>query len=150
MRHTLLRMLAACVLALTSYVGSIGLPLVTAGPADSTPHAHQALTTSAVDPNAIVVGLNADMSAWAAEAGEAIRRGIVLALADINRDGGLLGRPVELVVRDHQGNPTRGVDDVEAFNRMDNLMAVVGGVQSIVVLDQLPTIHQRCIPLLLP
>src|SRR5919199_1783856 len=78
MRHTLLRMLAACVLALTSYVGSIGLPLVTAGPADSTPHAHQALATSAVDPNAIVVGLNADMSAWAAEAGESIRRGIVL------------------------------------------------------------------------
>jgi branched-chain amino acid transport system substrate-binding protein len=150
MRHTLVRMLAACVLALTSYVGSIGLPLVTAGPVGIMPHAHQALSTSVVDPNAIVIGLNADMSAWAAEAGESIRRGIVLALEEINRDGGLLGRPVQLVVRDNQGNPTRGVDDLEAFAHMDNLVAVMGGVQSIVVLEQLPMIHQHRIPLLLP
>lgn len=150
MQRTHLRMLAASVLTLVAYMGSFGLPLVTAGPADSTPHSHQALSASAVDPNAIVVGLNADMSAWAAEAGEAIRRGIVLALEEINRDGGLLGRPVQLMVRDHQGNPTRGVDDLEAFTRIDNLVAVVGGVQSIVVLEQLPTIHQHRIPLLLP
>jgi branched-chain amino acid transport system substrate-binding protein len=97
----------------------------------------------------IVIGLDADVSAWAAEAGEAIRRGIVLALAEINRDGGLLGRPLQLVVRDHQGNPSRGVDDLEAFRRMDNLVAVVGGVQSIVVLEQLAPIHQHRIPLLL-
>src|SRR5262245_5165404 len=100
MRHSLLCMLAACVLALTSYVGSIGLPLVTARPVDSMPpYSHQALSTSAVDPNAIVIGLDTDMSAGAAEAGESIRRGIVLALEEINRDGGFLGRPVQLVIR---------------------------------------------------
>jgi len=150
MRRTLSHMLAASVLTLVAYIGSFDVPPVTAGPADSMPRAHQAPSNSAVDPNALVVGLDADMSAWAAEAGEAIRRGIVLALEEVNRDGGLLGRPLQLVVRDHQGNPTRGVDDLEAFTRMDNLVAVVGGVQSIVVLEQLPAIHQYRIPLLLP
>ncbi|HEY7493504.1 MAG TPA: ABC transporter substrate-binding protein, partial [Candidatus Tectomicrobia bacterium] len=150
MRHMLLRMLAANMLTLVFYTGGGGMSLVAAEPADRTSPSGQALPASPVEPEAIVVGLNADMSGWAAEAGESIRRGIVLALADINRDGGLLGRPVRLVVRDHQGNPTRGVDDLEAFRQMDNLVAVVGGVQSIVVLEQLAPIHQHRIPLLLP
>ena len=101
MRHPLLRLLAASALTLLAYIGGVGLPLATAGPADSTPQPRQAPSVTPMEPNALVVGLNTDMSAWAAEAGEAIRRGIVLALADINRDGGLLGRPVRLVVRDN-------------------------------------------------
>src|SRR5713101_2101114 len=105
---------------------------------------------SPVDPNAIVIGLDADMSSGTAEAGEAIRRGIVLALNELNRAGGLLGRPLQLVVRDHQGNPARGIDNMEAFARLGNLIAVVGGLHSTVALDELETVHRHRLIFLLP
>jgi len=105
---------------------------------------------SPIDPNAIVIGLDADMSSGNAEAGEAIRRGIVLALDELHRAGGLLGRPLQLVVRDHQGNPARGVDNMEAFARMDNLVAVVGGIHSPVALAELETVHRHRLIFLVP
>jgi len=65
-------------------------------------------TASAQDKPPIVLGLHADMSSGSALAGEAIRRGVLLAIAEINAQGGLLGgRKLELVVRDHHGVPAR-------------------------------------------
>lgn len=52
----------------------------------------------------IVVALHADMSSGSAMAGEAIRRGALIALSELNAQGGLLdGRELELVVVDHHG-----------------------------------------------
>lgn len=44
--------------------------------------------------NPIIVGLNADLSADSAQAGEAIRRGMVLAMDEIDAAGGVQGRPL--------------------------------------------------------
>ena len=85
--------------------------------------------------DSIVIGLDADMTSAAAQSGEAIRRGALLAIDEINDAGGLLGRPVELVIRDHRGNPERGVDNIADFAAMKNMLAVVGG-----------TSHARCPP----
>lgn len=103
---------------------------------------------SAVEP--IVVGLDADMSAIDGVGGEAIRRGIVLAMDEINAEGGVLGRPLELVVRDHRANPARGIDNIETFAAMDDLVAVVGGVHTPVALAELETIHRHGIVYLGP
>lgn len=93
--------------------------------------------------NSLVVGLNADMTSGSAQAGNAIMRGAALAIDNINGDGGLLGRPVELVIRDHRGNPDRGIDNMVEFADMENVIAVVGGLHTPVALRELPTIHQR-------
>ena len=90
-----------------------------------------------------IIGLDADMSSGSAISGEAIRRGIELALENINANGGLLGRSVKLEVRDHRGNPDRGVHNLMEFSRMKNLLAVVGGVHTPVALKQLPLIHEK-------
>ncbi len=79
----------------------------------------------------IIVGLDADMSSGSAPAGEAIRRGAVLAIREINSAGGVLGRPLKLVVRDHKGNPARGLDNIEDFAKDDNLVAVIGRVSNL-------------------
>ncbi|MDJ0946131.1 MAG: ABC transporter substrate-binding protein [Kiloniellales bacterium] len=101
--------------------------------------------SAAVDPTAdpIVIGLDADMSKGAAQSGEAIRRGLVLAIEDINARGGVLGRPLSLVVRDHRGTPARGRDNIEAFAAMEDLIAVVGGIHTPVALAELETIHRH-------
>jgi len=98
----------------------------------------------------IVIGLDADMSSGSARSGEAIRRGIVLAIEEINRSGGLLGRQLKLVVKDHRGNPARGIDNLAAFGKMQNLAAVVGGLHTPVVMAELPHIHQYRLVFLVP
>lgn len=91
----------------------------------------------------ILIGLDADMSSASAESGEAIRRGIVLAINEINRNGGVLGRHFQLIVRDHRVNPGRGIDNIEAFGKMKNLVVVVGGIHTPVALEELETIHHH-------
>ncbi len=98
-------------------------------------------TTHAQSP--ILIGLDADMSAASAEAGEAIRRGAILAIGEINEQGGLLGRSLELVVRDHRGNPARGVDNIQELSDMPDLLAVVGGLHTPVALQQLKSLHEK-------
>jgi len=100
--------------------------------------------------NSIVLGLDADMTSGSAISGEAIRRGIVLAMQEINDQGGVLGRPLELVIRDHRGNPARGVDNIEEFAKMDRLAAVVGGIHTPVALQELESIHKHKIVYLGP
>lgn len=91
--------------------------------------------------NSLVIGLDADMSSGSARSGEAIRRGLELAIEEINRDGGLLGRPVELIVRDHRGNPDRGLDNLAAFSEVRDLIGVFGGIHTPVAIRELEFIH---------
>ncbi|BCS96806.1 amino acid-binding protein [Desulfoluna limicola] len=91
----------------------------------------------------ILIGLDADLSSGSAESGLAIRRGIELALDEINAGGGVLGRPLGLVVRDHHGNPTRGIDNIIELSGMPDLVAVVGGLHTPVAMAELPAIHKH-------
>ena len=93
--------------------------------------------------NSFVIGLDADMTSGSAASGEAIRRGVVLAIDEINAAGGLLGRQVELVVRDHRGNPDRGKNNITEFAEMRDVLAVVGGIHTPVAIQELPLIHEH-------
>src|SRR5213596_3095421 len=58
----------------------------------------------------VVVALVAAMSGGSALSGEAIKRGLSVAIDEINAKGGVLGgRKIELVIRDEEGNPGKGV-----------------------------------------
>ena len=91
----------------------------------------------------IAIGLDADFSGNAPQSGESIRRGMLLAIAEINESGGVLGRKLELVRRDNRGIPARGIDNLDELVKLDNLVAVVGGLHSPVMLSQLDTIHDH-------
>ena len=90
-----------------------------------------------------IIGLDADLTSGSAESGLAIRRGIELAIEEINGSGGVLGRPLSLAIRDHHGNPTRGIDNIVEFAKTPNLVAVVGGLHTPVAMAELPTIHDK-------
>jgi branched-chain amino acid transport system substrate-binding protein len=98
----------------------------------------------------IVVGLDADMSAGAAQSGEAIRRGIVLAIEEINAAGGVLGRRFELAIRDHRGNPARGIDNINELSDMPGVVAIVGGIHTPVAIAELDAIHKNRVVYLSP
>ena len=101
------------------------------------------LNAVATESNPIIVGLDADMSAGAANGGLSIQRGAEIAIDEINTNGGVLGRPLLLDVKDHRGNPARGVDNIESFVAMDDVVAVLGGVHTPVAMHELKTIHEN-------
>ncbi|MGI9505269.1 MAG: ABC transporter substrate-binding protein [Geminicoccaceae bacterium] len=98
----------------------------------------------------IIIGLDADMSSVAAQGGEAIRRGALIAIDELNERGGILGRKLTLSVRDHRGNPARGIDNIDDFAKDPNVVAVLGGVHTPVALRELKMIHRHGIPYLDP
>jgi len=98
----------------------------------------------------ILIGLNADMSASLAMGGEALRRGAVIAIDEINQAGGVLGRPLDLVVRDHRGNHDRDADNIDALAEVRDLVAVMGGIQEPVAGAALEAIHRHSLPYLEP
>ncbi|NRD72751.1 ABC transporter substrate-binding protein [Shewanella sp. VB17] len=91
----------------------------------------------------IYIGLDADMSASAKEGGIAIKRGALLAINEINAAGGVLNKQLKLIIKDHRGNPARGVANIHAFAKQAGLVAVIGGVHTPVALQELPAIHQH-------
>lgn len=95
------------------------------------------------DERPIVIGLDADMSSASAQSGIAIQQGAAVAIAEINDRGGLLGRPLKLLVKDHRGNPTRGRDNIQAFAQEPDLLAVLGGLHTPVAMAELPLIHKH-------
>src|SRR3954463_834845 len=70
--------------------------------------AASALTAPASAQDTLKLGLVAAMSGQSAKSGEAIVRGLSIAIDEINAKGGVLGKKVELLVRDDESNPAKG------------------------------------------
>lgn len=100
--------------------------------------------------NSLLIGLDADLSSDAAPAGLAIKRGMMLAAREINAAGGVLGRPLKILARDHRAMPSRGVANINHFAQKENLIAMMGGLHSWVALAEAPEAHRLKLPFLIP
>jgi branched-chain amino acid transport system substrate-binding protein len=95
----------------------------------------------------VVVALVAAMSGGSALSGEAIKRGLTVALDEVNARGGVLGgRKIELVIRDEEGNPSKGVTAARDVIEREKAVAVFGGLHSPVGLAMLPVFHELKVP----
>lgn len=97
-----------------------------------------------------LMGLDADLSSGGAIAGGAIWRGMDMAVDEINAKGGILGRPLRIIARDHRMNSQRGLENIKTFSALPGMLATMGGMQASVVMDELETIHRLQMPVLLP
>lgn len=98
----------------------------------------------------LLIGLDADLSQGTALAGLAIKRGLLLAMDEINQNGGVLGKTLALLARDHQGVPARGKKNIEDFIQHKKVVAIVGGLHSSVADAELELIQEAGIPFLIP
>lgn len=101
-------------------------------------------------PNKLAIGLNADLSAEAPQAGLAIKRGMELAIAEINANGGLLGKELVLLPMDHRTLASRGQENLKRLTNEKAVIAVMGGLHSAVVMAERPLINQLKMPYLIP
>jgi branched-chain amino acid transport system substrate-binding protein len=98
----------------------------------------------------VTLGLIAPMTGPLASSGEAIQRGMLLAMDEINTDGGVLGRPMELRARDVPNNPEKGIEALRDMVQNDGITAVFGGIFSPVMVAQLDTLQELQVPLINP
>ena len=102
-------------------------------------------TVSSSEP--IKLGLIAAITGPSAVSGESITRGLTIALEKINASGGVMGgRPLELVVRDDESTPAKGVAAARELIEQENVALVFGGLDSPVSLAMLPVFHELEVP----
>lgn len=102
-------------------------------------------------PPAVLIGLDAEIGHKTSTSDDAIRLGIEIAIDEINTGGGVLGgRPLAMIVNDNRSVPARGIDNFRALAGKRDLIAVIGGKFSPVMLAQLPLAHELKLPLLSP
>jgi branched-chain amino acid transport system substrate-binding protein len=95
----------------------------------------------------VKIGLTAAVSGGSAASGEAIKRGLEIAIAEINANGGVLnGRPLQLVVRDDEGQPAKGVTIARELVEREKVTAVFGGLHTPVALAQVAVWHELKTP----
>lgn len=108
------------------------------------------VTSTISNAEQLFIGLDADVSGNSKAGGIAIKRGAQIAIDEINASGGINGKQVSLLVRDHKGNPARGLSNLKKFSKQENLIAVLGGVHTPVVLQELESIHNNKLLYLVP
>jgi len=97
------------------------------------------------------IGLDGEFGHASSTSAEAIKQGILIALEEINGSGGVLGgRPLQLVERANHAVPARSVANLTEFAAMPDLVAVYCGRFSPTVLEVLPLIAAKRLPLLDP
>ena len=98
-----------------------------------------ALPAHAQSKDPVKIGLAAAVSGGSAASGEAIKRGIQIAMDEVNTKGGVLGgRKLELVIRDDEGNPAKGVTIARELIEREKTVTVFGGLHTTVALAQVP------------
>ena len=105
------------------------------------------LVTSVQAAEPIKVGLVAALSGQSAKSGEGITRGLTIAIDEINARGGLLGgRPLTLIRRDDESNPSKGQIAARELIFKEGVAVLFGGIDSPVSLAIVPLVNKEKIP----
>lgn len=99
----------------------------------------------------IKIGLITALSGQSARAGESLTRGMTIAIDEINAKGGLLGgRKLELVRRDDEGNPAKGVLAARELIYKEKVAVLFGGLDTPVSMAIVPIANQEKVPFMGP
>lgn len=103
----------------------------------------------AADP--VKIGLITALSGQSALAGESISRGVQVAIDEINAKGGVLGgRKLELVRRDDEANPAKGVVAARELIYKEKVAVIIGGLDTPVSMAIVPLVNQAKVPFMGP
>ena len=99
----------------------------------------------------VKIGLVTALSGQSALAGEAITRGMTVAIDEINAKGGVLGgRKLELVRRDDEANPAKGVTAARELIYKEKVGVLFGGLDTPVSIAIVQLANQEKVPFMGP
>ncbi|AMQ90750.1 MULTISPECIES: ABC transporter substrate-binding protein [Marinobacter] len=93
------------------------------------------LGSSVVYAEALKIGLNYPQTGRYKDQGLQQRLGAFLAVDEINRAGGVMGQPLELVIRNSRGEPDQGAQNTAELIDREGAQMVFGGVSSAVAIS---------------
>jgi branched-chain amino acid transport system substrate-binding protein len=108
-----------------------------------------ALTAPAQAADPIKIGLMAESSGPNAEAGVYQINGAKMALEEINKAGGVLGRQIELRIEDNQSTNPGSVLAVSKLTSGGDLAALIGSVRSTQIQAVAPTVMKTGLPMMI-
>ena len=94
----------------------------------------------------IKIGLVAALTGQSAQSGEAITRGLTIAIDEINAKGGVLGKKLVLVRRDDESSPPKGLAAARELISNEKVAALFGGIDSPVSLAIIPVVNKEKVP----
>src|SRR3954468_24161326 len=98
----------------------------------------------------IKIGLVTALSGQSARAGEALTRGLAVAIDELNASGGALGRKFELVRRDDEATPAKGVIAARELVHKEKVAVLFGGLDTPVSIAIIPVITEAKVPFMGP
>jgi branched-chain amino acid transport system substrate-binding protein len=99
----------------------------------------------------VKIGLVTALSGQSAKAGEAISRGLAVAIDEINAKGGVLGgRQLELIRRDDEANPAKGQVAARELIFKEKVAVLFGGLDTPVSLAIIPIANEQKVPFMGP
>ncbi len=96
----------------------------------------------------VTIGAVQPLTGWAALGGKNVVAGMKIALEKVNAAGGILGRPLDLIIEDGKADPVESVNAVEKLIRRDKVPAIIGCWASSATLAAMPIVERNKIPLL--
>lgn len=105
-------------------------------------------TTAAT--NEIVVGEFASLTGPIATFGQSSHKGIVMAIDEMNADGGVLGKKLRLVTEDDQSKPEEARTAALKLIRQDGVVALLGEIASSNSKAAAPAAQQAKVPMISP
>ena len=104
------------------------------------------MATMAADP--IKIGVTGPFTGGSAPMGVSMRDGVKLAVAEINAQGGVLGRKLEVVERDDEAKNERGVQVAQELINKEKVSATVGFINTGVALASQRFYQEAKIPVI--
>lgn len=93
-----------------------------------------------------LLSLTGGASAW----GENAKKGIELAVTEINEKGGINGKPLEIVYSDTASDPKRTISAYQEVITIDKVEAIIGPLNQTETAPVIPLIHSSEIPTVAP
>ncbi len=106
------------------------------------------LTSAAFAADPIKLGLTGPFTGGSASMGVSMRDGVKLAVAEINKAGGVLGRPLLLVERDEEGKNEVGVQVAQELINKEQVVATMGFINTGVALASQRFYQENEIPVI--
>src|SRR3954454_4195603 len=106
------------------------------------------VTTFSMAADPIKIGVDGPFTGGSSSMGVSMRDGVRLAAEEINKSGGVLGRPLQLVERDDEAKNERGVQIAQELINKEKVVAVVGYINTGVALASQRFFQEAKVPVM--
>lgn len=109
--------------------------------------AQKSSTTGSSESNTIKVGLNYELSGDVATYGQGLSDGIIFGINEINKNGGVLGKQIELVKVDNKSDTTEAANAAMKLATVDKVVTILGPATSGNAKAAVPVATQNKVPM---